>query len=64
MTSFFEIDLKLRQGSFGLMVQARLGETAAVLGPSPHADALRAQVTALVGREPESVGGVLLWRGL
>lgn len=37
---------------------------AAVLGPSPRADVLRAQVTALVGREPESTGGVLLWRGL
>ena len=37
---------------------------AAVLGPAPQADALRAQVTALVGREPESTGGVLLWRGL
>ena len=35
---------------------------AAVLGPAPQADALRAQVTALVGREPESTGGVLLWR--
>lgn len=34
MTSFFEIDVTLRQGSFGLVVQARLGETAAVLGPS------------------------------
>ncbi len=37
---------------------------AAVLGPAPQADALRAQITALVGREPESTGGVLLWRGL
>jgi len=37
---------------------------AAVLGPAPQADALRAQVTALVGREPESTGGVLLWRDL
>ena len=37
---------------------------AAVLGPAPQVDALRAQVTALVGREPESTGGVLLWRGL
>lgn len=37
---------------------------AAVLGPSPHADAVRAQITALAGREPESVGGVLLWRNL
>jgi hypothetical protein len=37
---------------------------AAVLGPSPHADAVRAQITALAGREPESVAGVLLWRNL
>jgi len=37
---------------------------AAVLGPSPHEAAVRAQVTALVGREPEAVGGVLLWRDL
>lgn len=34
MASFFEIDVTLRQGSFGLAVQARLGETVAVLGPS------------------------------
>ncbi len=37
---------------------------AAVLGPSPHTDALRAQVTALVGHEPETMGGVLIWRDL
>jgi hypothetical protein len=37
---------------------------AAVLGPAPHADALRAQAEALTGRLPESVGGVLLWRDL
>ena len=37
---------------------------AAVLGPAVHADALRAQVTALVGQEPEVVNGVLLWRHL
>jgi hypothetical protein len=37
---------------------------AAVLGPSPHEEAVRAQVTALVGHEPEAVGGVLLWRDL
>ncbi|HEY0816803.1 MAG TPA: hypothetical protein VGE11_26300 [Pseudonocardia sp.] len=35
---------------------------AAVLGPSPHFDALRAQTEALTGTIPESVGGVLLWR--
>ena len=33
---------------------------AAVLGPSRHQDALRAQATALIGREPEATGGVLL----
>jgi hypothetical protein len=37
---------------------------AAVLGPAPHADALRAQAEALTGRLPESVDGVLLWRDL
>jgi hypothetical protein len=37
---------------------------AAVLGPAPHADALRAQAEALTGRPPESVDGVLLWRDL
>jgi hypothetical protein len=37
---------------------------AAVLGTSRHADAVHAQVTALIGQEPESVGGVLLWRNL
>ncbi len=37
---------------------------AAVLGPSRHQDALRAQATALIGREPEETGGVLLWRDL
>jgi hypothetical protein len=37
---------------------------AAVLGPSPHPEALRAQVTALVGQEPDLVDGVLVWRHL
>ena len=37
---------------------------AAVLGPSPHGDALRAQAEALIGDVPESVRGVLLWRDL
>ena len=37
---------------------------AALLGPAPHVDALRDQITALVGHEPEAVGGVLLWRNL
>jgi hypothetical protein len=37
---------------------------AAVLGPAVHQDALRVQVTALVGREPEVLEGVLLWRDL
>ncbi len=37
---------------------------AAVLGPSPHLDALRAQAIALIGTYPEPVDGVLLWRGL
>ncbi len=37
---------------------------AAVLGPAPHADALRAQAEALTGKLPESVDGVLLWRDL
>jgi hypothetical protein len=37
---------------------------AEVLGPVVHADALRAQVTALVGQKPEVVNGVLLWRHL
>ncbi|HEV8577438.1 MAG TPA: ATP-binding cassette domain-containing protein [Thermoanaerobaculia bacterium] len=33
-SSFIEIDLALRQGGFGLAVTVRLGEAAAVLGPS------------------------------
>lgn len=37
---------------------------AAVLGPSPHLDALRAQIDALTGRGPESVDGVLVWRDI
>jgi hypothetical protein len=37
---------------------------AAVLGPSRHQDALRAQLTALTGREPAAVDGVFLWRDL
>ena len=37
---------------------------AAVLGPNPHQDALRAQATALIGHEPEEIDGVLLWRDL
>jgi hypothetical protein len=37
---------------------------AALLGPAPHVDALRDQVTALVGHGPELVDGVLLWRRL
>lgn len=37
---------------------------AAVLGPTRHREALRAQATALIGREPEETGGVLLWRDL
>jgi dolichyl-phosphate beta-glucosyltransferase len=37
---------------------------AAVLGPTPNAETLRAQATALIGREPEPVEGVLLWRDL
>ncbi len=32
--AFFEIDITLRQGSFGLAVAAGLGEASAVLGPS------------------------------
>jgi dolichyl-phosphate beta-glucosyltransferase len=35
---------------------------AVVLGPGPSGDALRATVTALLGREPERVGGVDVWR--
>jgi len=34
VSGFFEIDLTLRQGRFVLHVAARLGETAAVVGPS------------------------------
>ena len=37
---------------------------AAVLGPTSNRDALRTQMTELVGREPEETGGVLLWRDL
>jgi molybdate transport system ATP-binding protein len=34
VSDFFQIDLTLRQGRFGLDVSARLGEAAAVVGPS------------------------------
>lgn len=34
---------------------------AVVLGPSRHLDAVRAQASALMGQEPRSVDGVLLW---
>ncbi len=37
---------------------------AAVLGPTRNRDALLAQATALIGREPEFVDGVYLWRDL
>ena len=37
---------------------------AAVLGPTANRDALRAQATELIGREPEEVDGVLVWRDL
>ncbi|HWM60181.1 MAG TPA: hypothetical protein VNO83_20315 [Pseudonocardia sp.] len=43
---------------------ARWNVCAAVLGPGPNRDALRAQATALIGREPEAVDGVFLWRDL
>lgn len=42
----------------------RWNACAAVLGPGPNLAALRAQATALIGREPEVVDGVLLWRDL
>lgn len=35
-----------------------------VLGPARNFDALRKQATNLIGREPESVDGVLLWHDL
>lgn len=35
-----------------------------VLGPAQNFDVLRKQATNLIGREPESVDGVLLWRHL
>jgi hypothetical protein len=41
---------------------ARWKVCAAVLGPAPNLDALRAQATSLIGREPEVVDGVYLWR--
>jgi hypothetical protein len=34
---------------------------AVLLGPARHHDELRSQATALLGREPQAVGGVLLW---
>ncbi len=41
---------------------ARWKVCAAVLGPAPNLDALRVQATTLIGREPEAVDGVYLWR--
>ncbi|MGH3984572.1 MAG: hypothetical protein ACRDST_18280 [Pseudonocardiaceae bacterium] len=35
-----------------------------VLGPARNFDVLRRQTTELIGKEPESVDGVLLWRDL
>jgi hypothetical protein len=35
-----------------------------ILGPARNFDVLRKQVTNLIGKEPESVDGVLLWRDL
>jgi hypothetical protein len=35
-----------------------------VLGPAPNFDVLRRQATELIGKEPEAVDGVLLWRDL
>jgi hypothetical protein len=43
---------------------ARWRTCAAVLGPTRNVDALRDQASALIGREPELVGGVYLWRDL
>jgi hypothetical protein len=40
----------------------RWNACAVVLGPSAHRDALRALTTELIGREPEAVDGVYLWR--
>lgn len=40
----------------------RWNACAVVLGPSPHRDALRGLATALIGREPDAVDGVYLWR--
>jgi hypothetical protein len=37
---------------------------AVVLGPARNFDVLREQATHLIGRQPESVDGVLLWRDL
>lgn len=34
---------------------------AVVLGPSRHLDAVQAQASALLGRQPQNVDGVLLW---
>jgi hypothetical protein len=39
-----------------------LGADAVVLGPDGAADLLRTTVTALLGQEPERVGGVDVWR--
>lgn len=41
---------------------ARWHPCAVVLGPSANLDALRAQASNLLGREPEVVDGVYLWR--
>ena len=41
---------------------ARSKACAVVLGPSANLDALRDQATALLGREPEVLDGVYLWR--
>jgi len=41
---------------------ARWRSCAVVLGPSRNTDALRVQVTGLLGREPEPVDGVWVWR--
>jgi molybdate transport system ATP-binding protein len=71
VASFFEIDVTLRQGSFGLAVSARLGEAAAVLGPSGAgkttlleaiAGLRRAEGRVLVGGEvlQDSAAGVFL----
>ena len=42
---------------------ARWHACAVVLGPARNLDAVRDQATALLGKEPEIVDGVYLWRG-